>query len=52
MYYNKNRKSMKKNFIDITSFLILGFKGIITGIFGFLTNIILEKYIKNEKNKN
>lgn len=43
---------MKKKFIDSTAVLILIFKGIVTGIFGFFTNLLLDKFIKNEKNKN
>lgn len=42
---------MKKKFIDSAGFIILIFKGIITGIFSFFTNLILDKYI-NGKNKN
>lgn len=43
----------KKKFIDGTSFLILIFKGVIGGIFSFFTNLILNKYINNDKkNKN
>lgn len=43
---------MKKKFIDSMGLFILIFRGIITGIFGFFTNLILDKYINNDKNKN
>jgi hypothetical protein len=41
---------MKKNFINIVSFTSLALAGVVSGFFSFITNHILNKYIKNDKN--
>jgi hypothetical protein len=41
---------MKKKFINITTLVGFAIGGIISSIFSFFTKLLLNKYIKNDKN--